>query len=157
MHSPTLRRSHLVAVALLAAVAVAAAVPGVARAEPGTQSGLGAIAGRGTGRVLVSPTAEDQGTFAVEITVTIHDAAPLTTFAVSRAVDLQSDGVCTGATFVPFPGGELTTSPGGAGATHIELHRGAPFLSGVAFDVVFLAAGDDGSVLQSGCMTVTVK
>jgi hypothetical protein len=157
MHPPTLRRPHLVAFVLLAAVALVAAAPDAARAQPGTQSDLAAVIGQGAGHVLVSPTAEDQGTFAVQITVNVHDAAPLTTFAVSRAVDLQPDGVCTGTAFVLFPGAALTTSRGGAGATHIELHRGAPFVSGVSFDVVFRAAGDAGSVLQSGCLTVTVK
>jgi hypothetical protein len=76
---------------------------------------------------LVAPTAEDQGTFAVQVTVNIHGATPTTTFAVARAVDLNPDGVCTEATgWLPL--GDLTTSPGGAGAAHFEVHRGTPFL-----------------------------
>ena len=128
-------------------------------ASPGTQSDLVAIAGQGTGRVLVASTAEDQGTIVVQVTVNVHNAAPLTTFIVSRAVDLQPDGVCTGSLFpfIPLSGAVITTSPGGAGATHASLHRGAPFVSGVAFDVVFQVVGDDGSVLESACMTVTTK
>jgi len=34
---------------------------------------------------------------------------------------------------------------------------GAPFVSGVRFDVRFRALGSDGTVLESACMTVTVK
>jgi hypothetical protein len=144
----------LVALTILALVAV---TPDATYAQPGTQSPLVAMTGVGSGRVLISSTAEDQGTFAVQITVTLHGAVPQTTFSVSRAVNFQPDGSCTGTTFAPFPGTALVTSPGGAGATHIELHREAPFLSGVVFDVIFRVTGADGSVLESGCMTVTVK
>jgi hypothetical protein len=56
-----------------------------------------------------------------------------------------------------LPLGDLTTSPGGAGAAHFEVHRGAPFVSGVRFDAVFRAVGSDGTELRSGCLTVTVK
>jgi hypothetical protein len=139
------------------ATAIAAlGVAGVAQADPGLHSTLTAVTGQGTGHVLVAPTAEDQGTFAVQITVNIHGAAPNTTFAVARAVDLNPDGVCTMATgWLPL--GDLTTSPGGAGAAHFEVHRGAPFLSGVRFDAVFRAVGSDGTELRSDCLTVTVK
>ena len=144
--------------ALLAVVAALAAVvtTGAAQADPGLHSTLTAITGQGTGHVLVAPTSEDQGTFAVQITVNIHGAAPNTTFTVARAVDLTPDGVCTMATgWLPL--GDLTTSPGGAGAAHFEVHRGAPFLSGVRFDAVFRAVGSDGTELRSDCLTVTVK
>jgi hypothetical protein len=139
------------------ATAIAALVAaGVAQADPGLHSTLTTITGQGTGHVLVAPTAEDQGTFAVQVTVNIHGAAPNTTFAVARAVDLNPDGVCTMATgWLPL--GDLTTSPGGAGAAHFEVHRGAPFLSGVRFDAVFRAVGSDGTELRSECLTVTVK
>jgi hypothetical protein len=111
---------------------------------------------QGTGHVLVAPTAEDQGTFAVQVEVNIHGATPNTTFAVARAVDLNPDGVCTEASgWLPL--GDLTTSPGGAGAAHFEVHRGAPFLSGVRFDAVFRAVSSDGTELRSDCLTVTVK
>jgi hypothetical protein len=144
--------------ALLTAAAAFASVVaiGAAQAEPGLHSTLTAVTGQGTGHVLVAPTSEDHGTFAVQVEVNIHDAAPGVTFAVARAVDLNPDGVCTMATgWLPL--GDLTTSAGGAGAAHFEVHRGAPFLSGVRFDAVFRAVGSDGTELRSGCLTVTVK
>ena len=119
------------------------------------QSELVATTGQGAGRVIVAPTAQDHGTFAAEITVNIHDAAPNTTFSVWRTPDLVPDGICTGP-LLPF-GESFTTSAGGAGATHFHFERGAPFVSGVQFDVAFRAIGSDGSVLQGDCMTVTVK
>jgi hypothetical protein len=149
---------RLIAVSLVAFTALATAIvgQGAVRAAAGTQSDLTAIAGQGTGRVIVSSTAQDQGTFAAQITLNIHDAQPNTTFFVQRAPDLVPDGVCTG-NYIPFAGVSLTTSAGGAGATHFDFHRGAPFVSGRQFDVVFRAIGSDGSILQSECMTVTVK
>jgi hypothetical protein len=139
------------------ATAIAAlVVAGVAQADPGLQSTLTAVTGQGTGHVLVAPTAEDQGTFAVQVEVNVQGATPNTTFAVARAVDLNPDGVCTEASgWLPL--GDLTTSPGGAGAAHFEVHRGAPFLSGVRFNAVFRAVGSDGTELRSDCLTVTVK
>ena len=145
----------------IALLGVAAAVAGIvasgaAQAETGLHSTLTTITGQGTGHVLVAPTAEDQGTFAAQITVNIHGATPNTIFTVARAVDLNPDGVCTMASgWLPL--GDLTTSPGGAGAAHFEVHRGAPFLSGVRFDAVFRAVGSDGTELRSDCLTVTVK
>ena len=144
--------------ALLAVIAALAAVvtTAAAQADPGLHSTLTAVTGQGTGHVLVAPTSEDQGTFAVQVTVNIQGATPNTTFAVARAVDLNPDGVCTEASgWLPL--GDLTTSPGGAGAAHFEVHRGAPFLSGVRFDVVFRAVGSDGTELRNECLTVTVK
>jgi hypothetical protein len=129
----------------------------VALAEKDTQSELTAIAGEGSGRVIVSPTAEDDGTFAVEITINIHDAAPDTTFFVRRAPDLNPNGICTG-NFIPFTGETLTSSAGGAGATHFFFERGAPFVSGTRFNVVFQVYTPDGTtILESDCMTITVK
>jgi hypothetical protein len=140
----------------VAAALAAVVVSGTAQAEPGLHSTLTAVTGQGTGHVLVAPTSEDQGTFAVQIEVNIRGAAPSVTFAVARAVDLNPDGVCTMATgWLPL--GDLTTSAGGAGAAHFEVHRGAPFVSGVRFDVVFRAVGNDGTELRSDCLTVTVK
>jgi hypothetical protein len=119
-------------------------------------SGLSATIGQGQGQVLVAPTSADQGTFAVEVTVNVHGAGPEVTFAVARAVDLNPDGICTMASgWLPL--GDMTTSAGGAGAAHFEVHRGAPFVSGVRFDAVFRAVGTDGTVLLSSCLTVTVK
>jgi hypothetical protein len=128
-----------------------------AQAAQGTQSTLTAVAGHGTGRVIVASTAAGEGTFVAEITIAVHDAAPNTTFSVQRAPDLVPDGTCTGTTYLPFAGVTLTTSAGGAGATQFHFERGAPFVSGTQFDVRFQVVGSDGTVLQSECMTVTVK
>src|SRR4051812_30308237 len=51
----------------------------------------------------------------------------------------------------------LTTANGGAGALHFEISRGAPFVDGGRFDVQWRLEGNDGSILQSACFTVTVK
>ena len=148
-----MRRTALIGVATAIAALV---VTGVAQADPGLQSTLTAVTGQGAGHVLVAPSSEDQGTFAVQVEANIHGAAPNVTFALARAVDLNPDGICTMASgWLPL--GDLTTSPGGAGAAHFEVHRGAPFLSGVRFDAVFRAVGSDGTELRSDCLTVTVK
>jgi hypothetical protein len=42
-------------------------------------------------------------------------------------------------------------------ALHFEITRGAPLFDGVRFDVQWRLEGSDGSVLQSDCLTVTVK
>ena len=151
----TISHRALVAFALLSLLMVLA--PTAFADEPArAQSELTAITGLGTGRVIVSPTAQNQGTFAAEITINIHNAQPNTTFSVRRTPDLVPDGICTGTNYIPF-GETFITSAGGAGATHFHFERGAPFVSGVQFDVVFQVIGSDGSVLQSECMTVTVK
>jgi len=139
------------------AALLSAAFVGLAHAQPGTHSALNAVDGRGTGFVEVSPTAmnEDGFTFDVQGTVNIHGAAPRTDFTVSRRPDLTPDGICTGSTWLTT--GTLTTSAGGAGALHFEVQRGAPFLDGVRFDVMFRAVGTDGTVLESDCFTITVK
>jgi len=138
---------------LLLSLVVFAFVP-VAHAEPGLQSDLTAISGQGTGHVLVSPTAKDRPTFDVQIEVNAHDMLPNSTFTVQRRVDLIPDGVCTSTTWLT--NGPITTSAGGAGAQHFEVERGAPFVSGVRFDVQFRVIGN-GTELRSECMTVTVK
>ena len=125
-----------------------------AQAEPGLQSDLTAISDQGAGHVLVSPTAKDRPTFAVEVEVNVQDMLPNSTFTVERRVDLTPDGVCTSATWLT--NGPITTSEGGAGAQHFEVERGAPFVSGVRFDVQFHVIGN-GTELRSDCMTVTVK
>ncbi len=143
-------------------IAVLAAAGGIllgglaTQAAQGTQSELTAVAGHGTGRVIVSSTAAGAGTFVAEITIAVHDAEPNTTFSVRRAPDLVPDGTCTGTAYLPFVGVTLTTSAGGAGATHFHFERGAPFVTGTQFDVMFQVLGTDGTVLQSECMTVTV-
>jgi len=139
------------------------ALAGAAHAEPGTHGNLTAIVGEGTGIVEVAPTAHDvvgPGTFDVQGTINIHDAAPNTAFTVLRRVDLNPDGVCTGTTWLSLPGTPppvLATSVDGAGALHFEIARGAPFLDGVNFDVQWRLVGDDGSILESDCFTVAVK
>jgi hypothetical protein len=141
----------------------AAALAVAAHADPGNTSRLTAIAGDGAGMVALAPTAHDvvaPGTFDVQGTVNIHDAAPDTEFTVWRRVDLIPDGTCTGATWMKLPPPNeqtFTTSNGGAGALHFEIFRGAPFLDGVSFDVQWRLVGSDGSILESECLTVTVK
>jgi hypothetical protein len=141
----------------------AAALPAGASADPGTHSKLTTIIGQGVGIVAVAPTAHDvvgPDTFDVVGTVNVRDAAPNTRFTVLRRVDLDPDGVCTGATWLTLPPPNeqtLTTSNGGAGALHFEISRGAPFVDGVRFDVQWRLEGSDGSILQSHCFTVAVK
>jgi hypothetical protein len=119
------------------------------RAAEGTQSALTATSGQGAGYVVISSTAAGQGTFMAQVTVTIHDAQPNTTFAVTRAVDVPADGHCTSADFLTVA--TLTTSEGGAGAVHFVRQGGT-----TDFDVLLRVIGD-GTVLQSECMTVIVK
>jgi hypothetical protein len=137
-------------------LSVVSNLPAAAAALTGAHAPLTAVSGTGSGLVLIAPTAEDQGTFAVQITVNVHDASPNMTYTVSRAVDLNPDGVCTLASGW-LTNGPLDTSSAGAGAAHFEVHRGAPFVSGVRFDVQFRVLGADGSELRSECVTITVK
>jgi hypothetical protein len=131
--------------------------PAAAVADPtGAQAAITPVEGTGSGQVLIAPTAKDHGTFAVEVTLNIHGASKSMEYTVTRAVDLIPDGTCTFASGW-LPTGTLDTSAGGAGAEHVELHRGAPFVSGARFDVVFRLVGNDGSELRSECVTVTVK
>ncbi|MFL5938411.1 MAG: hypothetical protein ACJ76U_16405 [Gaiellaceae bacterium] len=126
-----------------------------AQAEPGSESGLTAISGQGAG-VSVSPTAREPGeTFRAQVTVNVHDARPNTTFTVTRFMDQPPDGNCTeGGGGVTL--GTFTTSEGGAGAFHIE-RLSAGETPGFQFDLDFHVVGDDGTVLKSGCMTLTQK
>jgi hypothetical protein len=147
------RRGALVLAPMLF-VAVAGAL--VARAEPGLESDLTAISGQGAGHVSVSPTARDRGEiFHAQVTLNVQGARPNTTFTVERFVDQPPDGICTEA-----GGGvvlaTLTTSAGGAGAFHFE-RVGPPETPGFQFDLDFRVIGDDGTLLKSGCMTVTQK
>ncbi len=135
---------------------------GFAQADPITHVGLTTISGQGSGTIAFSPTAKNEGTnqFDVQITVTVHGAAPHTVFTASRNVDFVADGICTSPTFAPFSPA-FTTSAGGAGAAHYEVLRGPPtfplFVDGARFDVSFRVVGTDGTVLTSECFTVTVK
>jgi hypothetical protein len=148
---------------ILLAVTTAALAAG-AQADPGVHSALTAIVGQGTGRVELAPTAHDvigPGTFDVQGTVNVRGADPATTFTVYRRVDFNPDGVCTGAIWMTLPPPNeqtLTTSSGGAGALHFEISRGAPLLDGVSFDVQWrLATANGSTILESDCITVTVK
>jgi hypothetical protein len=146
----------------IAALLAAAAFVAFARADPITHVGLTTISGQGSGTIAFSLTAKNEGTnqFDVQITVNIHGATPSTVFTVSRNVDFNADGICTSPTFAPFSPA-FTTSGGGAGAAHYEVLRGPPafplFVEGAEFDVSFRVVGTDGTVLTSGCFTVTVK
>lgn len=141
---------------------------------------LVAVLGSGTGIVNVTPTAAVDGSFSAQINVTVHDAPPNKTFYVQRAPEvgraLGSDGICQRAAgvfpwgppapnFVTFPlpaAGPLvtlTTSAGGAGATHIDF--AAPTIAdGTRFDVMFRLVDDLASPsndLRTACFTVEVK
>ena len=130
------RSTHLALLAIAGLVLVAVQSLTAAGAAPdGARAALTAVSGTGSGLVLIAPTAEDQGTFAVEVT---------------------PDGVCTLASGW-LTNGPLDTSSAGAGAAHFEVHRGAPFVSGVRFDAEFRVLGADGTELRSECVTVTVK
>ncbi len=126
----------------------------------GGAAGLTPLSGSGSGFVEVSPTSKDEAglTFDVQGTVNIHGATPNADFTVLRRVDLNPNGICSGAIWLTLPGNPvLTTSAGGAGALHFEIQRGAPFVDGVSFNVIWRVVGIDGTILESDCMTVTVK
>ncbi len=146
--------------ALAIALAFSPFLAGTAHADPGTRSWLTPISGSGSGFVTVAPTSKDEGalSFDVQGTINIHGVLPNTAFTVLRRVDLNPDGICTGATLLTLPGNPvLATSAGGAGALHFEIQRGAPFVDGVMFDVIWRVVGSDGTTLESDCLTVTVK
>jgi len=84
---PPAKRIVPTAAASLTALAASGLLPAAAAQPDGAQAVLTAVSGTGTGSVLIAPTAQDHGTFAVEVTVDIHDAAPSTTYTVGRAVD----------------------------------------------------------------------
>jgi hypothetical protein len=147
-------------VGFIAALMAVVLFPAAAVADPtGAQAAITPVegtGGTGSGQVLIAPSAKDHGTFAVEVTINIHGANEGVEYTVTRAVDRVPDGECT-LDSGWLPTGSLATSAGGAGAEHVELHRGAPFVSGTRFDVIFRLVGDDGSELRSECVTVTVK
>jgi hypothetical protein len=116
----------------------------------GAMSELTAVSGQGTGLVIVSPTSAGQGSFDARVKVNIHDAAPDTTFTVTRAVDVPSDGACTSTDFVTVA--TLQTSAGGAGAVEFERSGGT-----IPFDLFLRVLGSDGTVLESQCMVIIVK
>ncbi|HEX9234766.1 MAG TPA: hypothetical protein VF972_00635 [Actinomycetota bacterium] len=140
--------------ACVIAVALGALFGSSASAATTATSKLTAVSGSGTGNLAVATTAEDHGTLAAQIDATVQGTSPNITFSVQRALDLTPNGTCDSLGAYEEQG-TLTTSNGGAGAVHIERHTFAP--SGLTFDVKFQLVGSDGSVLQSDCMTITVK
>jgi hypothetical protein len=127
-----------------------AATPAVQADPTGAESELTAVTGQGTGRVIVSPTSAGQGIFDAQVKVNIHNAAPNTTFAITRAVDSPADGTCTSTDFVTVA--TLTTSAGGAGAVEFERSGGT-----TSFDLFLRVIGDDGTVLEGECMVIIPK
>ena len=144
-----LRRGTVV---LLLAAAGAVSGTSAAHADPtGDQSDLTAVTGQGAGKVVVSPTAAlGHGVFDARVTVNLHGTTPDTTFTVTRAADPAADGVCTNTVFGTVA--TLHTSAGGAGA--VEFERTGPLLE---FNLQVRVVGDDGTQLQSNCMTITAK
>lgn len=133
--------------------------PAAAVAAPsGAQATLRAVSGTGSGHVLIAPYAKLHGTFAAAVTINVHGASPNRTYTVTRYPDLTANGICS-KNLGPRPTGTLDTSAGGAGAAHfdLQLQPPTPFVSGTRFDVVWELVGSDGSVLESECVTVTVK
>lgn len=143
-------------VAGLALLALPLAAPALADEDDsaGDNSALTALVGQGSGEINVAPTGEDQGFLAAQVTVNIHGAIPGTTFNAYRKFDQIADGVC-GGVYNLVPDSTLQVSEGGAGATHFEIHQ--PLPSDRRFDIQVEMRGDDGSVLQSDCMTIEVK
>ncbi len=117
-------------------------------------SPLVAIVGQGSGSVVGATTAKNHGTLDVQGVANVQGTSANTEFTLQRSLDVIPDGVCdTSGGFVEL--GSFTTSASGAGAVHFE--REAPLPSGQAFDVLFQLVGADGTLLQSNCLTVTVK
>jgi hypothetical protein len=158
----------------------AAAPSGSLAATAGTHGQtLTALLGSGTGTVNVTPTAAVDG-FSAQINVNVHGAPPNTTLYVQRAPEIGrangADGICQRASgqppwgppapnFITFPlpaAGPLvtlTTSAGGAGATHIDF-AAATIPDETHFDVMFRLVDNLTTPtveLRTGCFTVTVK
>jgi hypothetical protein len=148
---------------LIAVVGAMALVPGGVLADTGALGSLTAITGQGSGQIKLATTAHDvlgPNTFDIEGTISVQGAVANSTFAVLRRVDFTPDGTCTSSTWLALPppnSPDLAVSAGGAGALHFEISKGSPLLDGVSFDVQWRLNGSDGSILQSDCLTVTVK
>ena len=80
------------AVGLVAACAAIVAAPAAQAGPTGAMSALTAVTGHGTGLVIVSPTSAGQGDFDARVKVNIHDAAPNTTFSITRALAAPHSG-----------------------------------------------------------------
>jgi len=147
MKAPEPAVAGLIGVAMLAPATTA-----TADSPWGAQSAIIAVSGTGSGLVVIAPNSSGQGDFRAHVIVNVHNTAPDTLFSVTRAVDFTPDGVCTGTQFDQVA--TLQTSSAGAGAVNFE-RSGAP--SGTVFDVVLRLSSQDGTDLQSGCLTITVK
>jgi hypothetical protein len=137
-----------------AALVLALGVVSASAGPYSAHSDLTAVAGEGQGSVSLASTSKPGDLRIIQIAADVTQTAPDTTFSVQRALDPVPDGVCDQiGSFDEL--GTLTTSPGGDGAVHIE--RESPSPSGATFDVVFQLVGDEGTILVSECMTVTLK
>lgn len=140
--------------AIVAAVAALLVLALPAVAEQGSQGTLTALAGGGSGRVLIAPTAQEHGEFYAQGEVEIEGATPAVAMAVTRA--LFSDATCGTITkgWAPVPPGSLTTDASGSGSMHFV--RDTPLLSGTTFYTEFRVSGGS-TLLQSDCIAVYVK
>lgn len=140
-----------------------------ARAQGTHSIPLTALVGEGTGHVNLTPDASEEG-FSVQVQVSVRGTEPNAEFLLTRAVDFEADGECTGPTFAPLPRPNagplvlLTTSPAGAGAQHASFAFLPPlvtppmFATGEEFDVHWEIRSLSGrTVLRSACVTVTVR
>jgi len=116
-------------------------------------SPLVAVSGEGSGTVEGATTSV-QGESVIQGEVAVQGLAANTEYTIVRAIDLNADGICDGSGGVVTLG-TLTTSAAGAGASHFVRH--SPIPSGTASDILFLVKLGDDTVLQSECLTVTVK
>jgi hypothetical protein len=123
---------------------------GVSRSDRRTKP-TDARYGAGDGQGHRFPDKCGRGHLDAQVKVLIHNTAPNTTFTVTRAVHEPVDGSRTSTDFVTVA--TLTTSAGGAGAVEFE-RSGGPTSS---FDLFLRVIGDNGTVLQSGCMILIGK
>ena len=135
-------------------------VPLSAQAAKGTQSDLTAVEGHGSGYVVISATAaggvnQTPPALNAQVEIVIHDASPNTTFTVQRIVATAGSG-CNEDLSDPLVLGTIDTSDGGAGTLHFVRYSPGD-QRGDQFDIFLQALGSDGTLLQSSCMTVTVK
>jgi hypothetical protein len=136
--------------ALLGVISVLGGASPAQAERAGAQSTLVAVSGHGTGLVVISPTSSLGDVFDARVTVNIHNAAPDTSWTVTRAGDGQPDGVCH--SIVVGTVAQFETSAGGAGA--VEFERSGALSD---FDLIVTVTGSDGTVLQSGCMIIHLK
>jgi hypothetical protein len=145
------------------------------------QSEITAVTGTGRGGVSVTPKAIPEGTMAVNISITLTNARPNTTYFVQRAPEVgrasAADGVCqralglspwspndpAAAAFLTFPLGTglatITTAAIGTGSLDFEF-RSPTTPAGTVFDVMFRLVDSETAPttdLRSGCLTVIVK